>query len=40
MKEIFIATFSSNIHTKKGMILDIELMKAFQGLLERLQKTT
>jgi len=38
MKEIFIATFSSDEHMKKGIILDIELMKAFQKLLERLQK--
>jgi len=38
LKEIFIATFSSNIDIKKGMILDLELMKAFQRLLERLQK--
>ena len=38
MKEIFIATLSSDVHMQKGMILDIELMKAFQGLLERLQK--
>ncbi len=38
LKEIFIATFSSNIDIKKGMILDLELMKAFQRLLDRLQK--
>ncbi len=38
LNEIFIATFSSNIHIKKGMILDIELMKAFQRLLDRLQE--
>jgi len=38
MKEIFIATFSSDVHLQKGMVLDIELMKAFQDLLERLQK--
>ena len=37
LKEIFIATFSSNNSIKKGMILDIELMKAFQRLLDRLQ---
>lgn len=37
LKEIFIATFSSNISIKKGMILDIELMKAFQRLLDHLQ---
>jgi len=38
LKEIFIATFSTNIDIKKGMILDLEPMKAFQYLLERLQK--
>jgi len=38
MKEIFIAIFSTDEHMKKGMILDIELMKAFQKLLERFQK--
>ena len=38
LKEIFIATFSTNIDIKKGMILDFEPMKAFQYLLERLQK--
>jgi len=38
LNEIFIATFSSNISLKKGMILDIELMKAFQRLLDRLQE--
>jgi len=38
MKEIFIATFSSDVHIKKGIILDIELMKAFQDLLERFQE--
>lgn len=38
LKEIFIATFSSNVYMKNVMILDLELMKAFQYLLERLQK--
>jgi len=38
LKEIFIATFSSNVYMKNGMILDLELMKTFQYLLERLQK--
>jgi len=38
MKEIFIAIFSTDEHMKKGMILDIELMKSFQKLLERFQK--
>ncbi|HEX37436.1 MAG TPA: TetR/AcrR family transcriptional regulator, partial [Candidatus Cloacimonetes bacterium] len=38
MKEVLMATFSSDKHMKKGVILDIGLMKAFQKLLERLQK--
>ena len=38
MKEIFIATFSSDVHLQKGILLDIKLMKTFQDLLEKLQK--
>ena len=38
LKEIFIATFSSNAHMEKGMLLDIKLIEALQNLLNRLQK--
>lgn len=38
LKEIFIATFSSNANMEKGVLLDIKLIEALQNLLNRLQK--
>lgn len=38
MKDILIAIFSSDVHLKKGMLLDIELMHAFEKLLKRLKE--
>lgn len=38
LKEIFIATLSSDAHIQKGIFLDIELMKSFQKLLDRFKK--
>lgn len=38
LKEICVATFSSNAHMEKGMLLDIKLIEALQNLLNRLQK--
>ena len=38
LREIFVATFSSEIYSQKGMMLDIDLMNSFELLLRRLQE--